>query len=247
VPFAVITRDAARAKPYAAALAPLGLRAIPMPVTEARPPRDPDALVRALRQPHAHALVTSARAARALIAAGRAAGVSLPAVWSVGDATAAAIAGAGWPVITVERDGADGASLARAIAARTSLAGTRILWPRAADARLDAADILRAAGAIVDDVIAYEMIPIAPTSPALAPGLAALRDGTAAVCAVFAPSQVHALAALIELPAVAAAFVAIGPSTAAALASRGIAPAIARSASPEAMAEAAASVYPKQR
>ncbi|HEY0192408.1 MAG TPA: hypothetical protein VGC42_14915, partial [Kofleriaceae bacterium] len=68
--YAVITRDPVAAASYAAALAPLGLEAIAMPVTRSAPPADPDQLARAIGQGgHAAIVVASARAARALDAA----------------------------------------------------------------------------------------------------------------------------------------------------------------------------------
>jgi uroporphyrinogen-III synthase len=41
---AVVTRDRASAEPYAAALAPLGLETVAMPVTHTASPDDPHAL-----------------------------------------------------------------------------------------------------------------------------------------------------------------------------------------------------------
>ncbi|HET9620500.1 MAG TPA: hypothetical protein VFP84_03960, partial [Kofleriaceae bacterium] len=61
---AVITREPAAAAAYAAALAPLGLDALAMPVTRSAPPDDPGALARAVAGGgYAAVIVASARAA----------------------------------------------------------------------------------------------------------------------------------------------------------------------------------------
>jgi uroporphyrinogen-III synthase len=245
--------------PYAAAIDAhdLGLEAIALPLMRSVPPPDPLALANALAAGgYAQVIVTSARGAEALVEAASN-GAELPDVWAVGDATATALTEAGLVVNLVERgDEFDGAAMARAVVARRSIAGRRILWPRGADARDEAAAVLRDAGAIVDGVIAYAMEPIAADARVMRAGLAALRTGTAAVCAVFAPSHVRALVEHVgtsgSLRAIASRtrFVAIGRTTAAALADAGAeldATAIARAATPEAMAAAVASVYPQQR
>src|SRR5437762_9898910 len=100
---AVVTRDREGAAPYAAALAPLGLEVVAMPVARAEPPADPGALARALaRGGYAAIVCASARAAAALVEAAGAAGAgaagidaaaaidaaALPEVWAVGPATA---------------------------------------------------------------------------------------------------------------------------------------------------------------
>src|SRR5829696_4557233 len=100
--YAVVTRDREGAAPYAAALAPLGLEVVAMPVTRTEPPEDPEALARALaRGGHAAIVCASARAAAALVAAAgdragaragdRAGDQQLPEVWAVGPATARAL------------------------------------------------------------------------------------------------------------------------------------------------------------
>lgn len=237
---AVITRDAAAAAPYAAALQPLGLDAIAMPLTRAAPPDDPDALSRALAsQRYAAVVVASARAAEAL------AGIrDLPEVWAVGPATARALAHAGIAA-RVPDAARDGATLAAAVIAARELRGARVLVPRAEDGRDDAIHALEAAGAQVDAITAYRTRPIAADDPALAPGLAVLRRGDAAVCAMFAPSQVRALDALVALRAIDALFAAIGETTARALREAGAARIVAaEAATPEALAKAVSAVYP---
>jgi uroporphyrinogen-III synthase len=227
-----------------------------MPVTITAPPADPDALARALDTGnYAAIVVASSRAAEALghafasLATTRTTLPELPYVWAVGPATKRALAEARLPahLPTHVRDGAE---LAHALAKTVSLAGKRVLVPRAEDGRLEAIEILRAAGADVVDVIAYRTLARSPDDPALASGADVLVRGGAAICAVFAPSQVSALAAAIaardhELPGLVTQFCAIGETTAAALRGTGIRDvAVAVSPTPEGMAHAVSSVYP---
>jgi uroporphyrinogen-III synthase len=129
------------------------------------------------------------------------------------------------------------------------LAGRRILLPRAEDGRDEAALALRAAGARVDELIVYRTVPTAADAPSLQPALARWLAGEVAVAALFAPSQVAALAALLAahgraLASAPTLFAAIGETTAAALGAAG-APQIcvASAPTPEAMANAVAARY----
>jgi uroporphyrinogen-III synthase len=245
--FAVLTRDLAGAAAYAAALAPLGLEAVAMPVTRAAPAPDPDALARALAtSEYAAVVVASARAAHELARA--LAAHPLPPrtrIWAVGPATLRALEQAGLPAHHPEGVH-DGAALARALAATEPVRGRRVLVPRAEDGRTEALEILRGAGSEVVDVIAYRTVPAAADDAELAHGLSLLRDGNAAICGVFAPSQVDALRALVApLSALATVFCAIGETTAAALRTAGVAaPVVAPAPTPEGMAQAVGSVYP---
>ncbi len=125
-----------------------------------------------------------------------------------------------------------------------------MLVPRAEEGRTEALETLREAGAIVVDVVAYRTVPAPPDDEALREGCDALVDGTAAVCAVFAPSQVSALAQIMTarghtLASLPVRFCAIGDTTAAALRAEGIAEvAVASAPTPEGMAHAVGSVYP---
>jgi uroporphyrinogen-III synthase len=241
--YAVITREAEAAAPYAAALAVLGLEAVAMPVTCAGPPRDPGELARAVaRGGHAAIVVASARAAAALAAARGAA--ALPEVWAVGPATGRALAAAGIAAV-VPAAAVDGATLARALVAERAVAGQRVLVPRAEDGREEAIAILRDAGAEVEAIVAYRTVPAAADEPALVRGLELLRRGAVAVCAVFAPSQVAALDALVGIRAITARFAAIGETTAAALRAAGATGvAVAGAPTPEGLAKAVSAVYP---
>jgi uroporphyrinogen-III synthase len=245
--FAVLARDPAGAAVYAAAIAPLGLTSVATPVTRAAPAADPDALVRAIAgAPYAMIVVASARAAHELArAANRHPVPASTEIWAVGPATHRALEQAR---LTAQHPTGvhSGGDLARALVAARPLIGRRVLVPRAEDGRTELLEVLRAAGAEVVDVVAYRTLPAAPDDPAIQAGLSLLRAGNAAICAVFAPSQVHALASLVgPLPAVATAFCAIGETTAAALRAAGVAaPALAPAPTPEGMAQAVGSVYP---
>jgi uroporphyrinogen-III synthase len=128
-----------------------------------------------------------------------------------------------------------------------------VLVPRAEAGRPEPVAILRAAGAIVDDVVAYRSQPAPSDDPLLERGLSLLATRTAKVCAIFAPSQVTALAALLgaralALPALAGAIrlAAIGETTADALRAAGVPAAqiaVARAPTPEGIANAVAAVY----
>jgi uroporphyrinogen-III synthase len=243
---AVVTRDSVAAQPYAAALAPLGLEVVAMPVTRVAAPADPAALAAALAGDHDAIVCASARAADALVASGPTRRHTWPHVWAVGPATARRLAEAGIAA-TVPPGARDGATLAAAMISE-GVAGLRILAPRAEEGREEAIAMLRAAGAIVDDVVAYRMVPVPPDDAALTAGRELLTSGRAAVCAAFAPSQVRALDAIVAVRALPTAFVAIGETTAAAFAAAGAASvAVAATPTPEGIANAVASVYPIRR
>ena len=223
--FAVLTRDSIAA--YADALAPLGLESVAMPVTKyestgAELDIDCDLVV-----------VASPRAAAELVRGGR----PRAEVWALGAASASAL---GDITAIVLPDVTDGASLARAMGSHA--AGKRVLLPRAESARPELAEGLRSAGADVIDVVAYRTIAVPADAPELARGLELLR-GDAAVCVAFAPSQVEALFALCTPKA---AMCAIGETTAKSLREHGVAHvAVAPTPTPEGIAIAVRSVYPK--
>jgi uroporphyrinogen-III synthase len=246
VPYAVITRDLEGAAPYAAALEPLGLEVVVMPVTRTEPPRDPDALTRVLAAGGYAAIVcASARAAAALIRARPGiASAALPEVWCVGPATARVLEQAGIAAI-VPPTARDGLSLAHAMRSARELTGRRVLVPRAEDGRDDGIELLRDHGVTVDDVVAYRTIAVAAGDPEIARGRELLGSGEAAVCAVFAPSQVAALDAIVGIKHIRAVFAAIGATTAIALEEAGAeAVAIAQTPTPAGIANAIAAVYP---
>jgi uroporphyrinogen-III synthase len=242
--YAVLTRDPEACAAYAEALGRLGLEVVAMPVTRTAPPPDEGALARALEAGgYAVILVASARAAQAL---DRARGhVPLAEVWAVGPATAAALHAAGIPARQPEA-AHDASTLAAALLGARELVGKKVLVPRAAEGRDEAITMLRAAGALVDDIAAYRTVPVAADDVELAMPLSLLVTGQAAVCALFAPSQVTALHALLgslaELPT---QFVAIGETTADALHAAGVSEVgVADRPTPEGLANAVAAVYP---
>lgn len=255
---AVLTRDPADVAAYAAALQPLQLDVVAMPVTKTVPGPDPGALARALDTgDYAAILVTSQRAAQELaravasLASVRTTLPDLPDVWVVGPATKRVLDDARLPAHQPEGV-RDGVELANHLALARPLRGKRVLVPRAEEGRSEPLDVLRAAGADVVDVIAYRTAALAPDDPALAEGADLLVRGRAAICAVFAPSQVTALAAAIaahdhELAGLVTQFCAIGETTAAALRNAGIRDiAVAPVPTPEGMAQAVRSVYPQR-
>ncbi|HEY5923633.1 MAG TPA: uroporphyrinogen-III synthase [Kofleriaceae bacterium] len=249
---AVLTREPGD---YASALAELGLDVVAMPVTRTESTGD-DALARALDTGnYAAIVVASQRAAQELaravaaLATVRTTLPDLPDVWAVGPATKRALDAAALP--GHQPAGVrDGAELAQALVAAQPVRGKRVLVPRAEDGRVDAIEILRAAGADVVDVIAYRTVAVAPDAAALAEGADLLVRGGAAICAVFAPSQVSALAAVLAardhaLSGVVTQFCAIGDTTATALRAAGIRDvAVAVAPTPAGMAQAVRSVYP---
>ena len=175
--YAVVTRELDATSAYATILAPLGLDVIAMPVTRTEPPRDANALVRALEATYAAIVVASARAAAALATARGS--QTLPEVWAVGPATLRALRDAG--IAARMSDAAsDGAALAHAMLAARDFAGQRVLVPRAEEGREDAIAILRAAGVEVVDVAAYRTVPAPPDDAAVATGRAVLLGGDAA-------------------------------------------------------------------
>ena len=238
---AVITRDPVDTQAYASILAPLGLDVVAMPVTRTAAPADPVALERALKTPWDIIVVASPRAAAELRRV-----VTSPAViWAVGPATQRTLGPLASHVPAGVRDSVE---LAEHLIA-SGVQGKRILVPRAEDGRLEGIEMLRNAGAHVVDVIAYRTVAVSPDDVSLTQGRELLRTGTAALCCLFAPSQVTALATIVgPLSALATRFCAIGETTAAALRSAGVSDvAVASSPTPEGMAQAVRSVYPPRR
>jgi len=244
---AVLTRDDASAQAYAEALAPLGLDSVALPVTRTvdADAGDLAALAAAARQPWDGLLVASARAVGPLVQALDRGPPPLHVV-AVGPATAAALAAHGLAATSADRDGV-------AAADRLIAAGCRrVLIPRAAGGRDDAIERLRAAGVEVAALTAYRTAAASPEDPDVAGPLELVATGRAAVVGLFAPSQVDALEALLaargaSLDVLAVAVVAaIGATTAAALAGRGVrVDAVADRPEPAAMARAVAAVYPR--
>ncbi|HEV7555280.1 MAG TPA: uroporphyrinogen-III synthase, partial [Kofleriaceae bacterium] len=126
---AVLTRD--EVEPYAPVFAGIGLEVVAMPVTHGAPPADRGALSRALAGgDYAVIVVASPRAVLELAHARDEALVPLPEVWAVGPSTKRALDIA--RIKAVHPSGVtNGAELADRIVASRSVAGTRVLVPRA--------------------------------------------------------------------------------------------------------------------
>ncbi len=280
MPYAVATRELGRAAPYLEALGALGLTGLAMPVTVTEPVEDRAPLLAALASLGAgdRVIVASAFASE-LVAAAIAQLPAAPAGvawWAVGAASAAPLVRLGISVATAPRASAAGVAAAilrdadtgAASAPAARLAGRRVLLPRAEEGRDEAALALRAAGARVDELVVYRTIarPVPPPAHPPASSSSASSDeaaaraaldrwlsGEVAVAALFAPSQVTALAGWLgasgtSLAAAPGLFAAIGDTTAAALAAAGCARIVVASApTPEAMANAVASRYSPER
>ncbi|MEZ4400320.1 MAG: uroporphyrinogen-III synthase [Kofleriaceae bacterium] len=236
----VLTRSREDIEAYASALgARVTAVALPLVGDEPLTGAEIDALVDAAATPGLTGLwLASARAVAPAVAALQTAGSTAPPAFTVGARTAAAARIAG---LSAESLGDDGVAAAAALV-RRGIGGARLLAPRSADGRDDALAVLTAAGATVIPAVAYRQGRLPSSHPALRAGLAAL-DGAAA-CLIFAPSQVAALAALRPLAGL-PPLVAIGPTTAAAVADHGgRVAAVAATPDPAGMAAALASVYP---
>jgi uroporphyrinogen-III synthase len=229
---AVLTREDVEA--YAAQLSPLGVEVVAMPVTQQRDNEDDrERLARALWSgPYLAVFITSRHAvhyfASATIRATHddvedvALAAHLGEIWAVGHVTQEVLEAQGitshYPIGV-----RDGTELARALIEAHDLRGQRVLVPRAEHGRTEGIELLRAAGAEVVDVVAYRTHTVTPADPSVAAGRKLLIGGTADVCAVFAPSQVAALAAIVgPLAAVQVRFCAIGETTAATLRAAGV-------------------------
>ena len=242
----MLTRDGEGARRYVSALAELGLFTVPTPVTTTAPADAGDRarLAVACRSGRFDwILVASARAVAPLVEAG---GPGRARVLAVGTATADALAARN--VFAETSPVATGAGAAEELIARGARA---VLVPRAQHGRDEAIERLQAADVEAVAVTAYRTTPRGADDPALAIGLDLIAHQRAAVIAVFAPSQVEALADLLAARGTSAAVLAssviaaIGPTTAHALTERSIrVDAVAASPDPTAMASALAAVYP---
>jgi uroporphyrinogen-III synthase len=218
----LVTRAQERAGELAAALAARGAAPVLVPLLAFAPPADPAALAAAFARADAYdwLVLTSATALRyAPPLALRRARVAC-----IGPATAAAARRAGLEVAVEPPGRSVPSELVAALARRAPLAGARVLFPCAAGAREELPSALEAAGARVDRVVAYATR--VPDEAA-----AALRKALAQPVDAVTFTSPSAVAHLFELLGEArtrelarsARFAAIGPTTAAALAARGVA------------------------
>ena len=225
----VVTRAPQQARELVDSLEKLGARVVLLPMVSFAPPQDGQRLDEQLRQLASFdaVLFLSKNAVTYIFDRCAQLGIQCEVLLSgdrfvaaVGPATARALEEKGVRVSYVTEKGT-GEALAREIG--PSLAGRRVLLPRSdrGDERIPNA--LRARGAQVTEVVAYRTVGPRAVDPDLLERTR--RAGVDAI--VFAsPSAVHAFARLIgesDLPALSARvpFVAIGPTTAAAIRSSG--------------------------
>jgi len=215
-----VTRDEDERGALTSALVTEGLVPVRCVVMEESPPVNPAALaaVAADLQAFDWIICSSARAVAARAA-------PRPAAWprgvrtaAVGARTAAALASVGAdpePVLGQS----EGADALWAELATLEWAGRRVLVPTVPGGRRLLGESLRRAGAVVTEVEAYRMV------PRPADRIRADWDAASPDAAVFgSPSAVNLLVAALGADALAAlaAIVAIGPTTAAALAAAGV-------------------------
>jgi len=153
-----ITRDGDPDDPLAAALEGAGAAVRSWPTLAFTGPDDPAPLDDALRRLDSFDWVafTSRRAVDAATRR-RAQAPEALRVAAVGEATAARVRSAGWPVHVVGAgDGAEG--LVSALTAQGSMVGSRVLFPAGSLAGTTLEDGLRAAGAAVERVEAYRTL-----------------------------------------------------------------------------------------
>ncbi|MFN8470995.1 MAG: uroporphyrinogen-III synthase [Anaerolineae bacterium] len=167
----LVTRPAAQAQSFIAALQRLGAHVIAFPTIEIAPPATWEPLDAALRRLDSYdwAIFTSVNGVRffreRLEAAGQStAMLARRRVAAIGPATARAIKALG-----VEVDIIPDEYVAEAVVeALGDVAGKRILLPRAAEAREVLAATLRERGAAVDEIAAYQTLPGRPEPQSLA-------------------------------------------------------------------------------
>jgi uroporphyrinogen-III synthase len=211
----VVTRAADRADHLAAPLQALGASVTHYAATRIVP-REVDAVREAARclARYDWVVFTSATAVNLLFDAAEACGV-LVADWShtriaaVGSATAQAVQSRGaTPTLVPDRFVAEG--LVEAFAARSDVRDARVLYPAATGARAELPDGLRALGAQVDRIDAYESV---ATDDDVCDVSRALRDGRVQIVTLTSRSAVDAWVTAMTPLHAAAEVVSIGPVT----------------------------------
>jgi uroporphyrinogen-III synthase/uroporphyrinogen III methyltransferase/synthase len=224
---AVTRGEAAGGDPLAARLRELGAAVLEVPSIALADPESWAPLDAALRELQRFDWVVFASGNGVDRALDRAAalGVALPGrdvrLAAVGPATAERLA-ARWRAPDLVPSEARGEALAAALA--PEVRGRRVLVPRAADGRPELVDGLVAAGAQVAAPAAYRTV--AAPAAALAPLADALGRGAVDAVAFAAPSAVRSVLAALGGPGRLAGvtLAAIGPTTAEALRTAGLAP-----------------------
>lgn len=225
-----VTRDESPGGALHAALRAAGTEPRSCVVMEAQPPADTLPLRRAAADLSGYAwmICASARAVDAVVQVRSGPWPRGLRSAAVGESTARALveAGADPPAVVAREPGSE--ALTRHLLPLDSWPGRRVFIPRAKDGRRDLVESLRANGALVDDIEAYRMRPRAGSEIREA-WAAARPDATVIASPQVAEALVRALGArtLQDLKAV----VAIGATTAAALAAHGIDASVPRAAS----------------
>ncbi len=232
----LVTRAAHQAGKLSDGLRAMGAEPVEVPVLEICPPDDFAPLDRALRQLDSYdwLILTSANTVRSLVERAAALGLMFAAnsplkVAAIGTATAAETRNAGLSVAMIPESYV-GESLVESLAGQ--VAGRKILLARAAVARDVIPDALRAAGAVLDVVDAYQN-----RMPASAPAQlrTALGAGVDAATFTSSSSVTHladaARAAGLSFPFAGVAAVSIGPVTSKTLRESGWEPSIEASPS----------------
>ena len=225
----LITRPEEQAPETAELVQAAGGTALVHPCLRLAPPADPGPLQEALRELTRYTWVAlaSANAAR-LVAPALLACPARPLLAAVGPRTAASLAELGLTVELCARAAtAEGlaAEILSALRARgRDPAAERVLLPRAAEGREALAEGLAAAGVEVTTVTAYQMLPA--TAAALATLVALLREGAVDLIPFGSPRTAEIALAAVgpDAAALLGRFTvgAIGKTTAAALAARGV-------------------------
>jgi uroporphyrinogen-III synthase len=227
----LVTRAAHQAGKLSEGLRAMGAEPVEVPVLEICPPENFDPLDRALRQfdNYDWLILTSANTVRALVERAAALGLVFGSsgslkVAAIGPATAAEARNAGFSIDLVPANYV-AESMVESLAGETS--GRKILLVRAAEARDVIPDALRAAGAQLDVVDAYQnrMPASAPEQlkQALAAGIHAATFTSSSSVTYLADA---ARAAGVSFPFAGVAAVSIGPITSKTLREAGWEPAI---------------------
>jgi uroporphyrinogen-III synthase len=162
---------------------------------------------------------------------------------AVGPATASAVAAEGFPVDHVAQEFI-GSALASELS--TMLNGRKVLLPRSERARPDLPAALKAVGAVVTEIVAYQTGRVGTIDPAV---MQAIREAEVDVISFFSPSAIENMRAelgeeLLSRLGAKAKMAAVGPTTAAALRGAGLSVAIqAPRATAESMAVAIATYF----
>lgn len=225
----VLTRARGRSAELAGRLVALGARVVESPVIAFEEPADWAPVDEAIGRLDGYRwlLFTSANAVGRFLSRARGAGVAtLPGdrVAAIGEATAAALREEGiTPAMVAGQSHAEGL-LASLTSRGEDLAGRRILLPRAGEGRDVLPDGLRAAGAIVDVVTVYRTIRIPPPREVVDLIAAGAVDVVAFTSGSTVRGFLEGIGGADRLRGVTVAV--IGPVTADAARSAGLAPAI---------------------